>query len=67
MDNKYLQWLKNEIEKTNQEITKEYNNFIGSNTREKIINGNTIELIRAMEIKLKTLETVKQMYEVYNT
>ncbi|HBY20381.1 MAG TPA: hypothetical protein DEG71_05130 [Clostridiales bacterium] len=62
---KYLEWMTMEIERTEKEI-EEYCNSLKSDTKHKIINSNTVELIRAAQAKLKILELSKQMYQVHH-
>jgi len=63
MKNRYLEWLDMEIEKTNKELQSSYNSLKSDDVKLFIVNSNTVELIRAAEVKLKTLEIVKQMYQ----
>ena len=63
MKNRYLEWLNMEIEKTNKELQSNCNSLKSDDVKLFIVNSNTVELIRAAEVKLKTLEIVKQMYQ----
>ena len=63
MKNRYLEWLDMEIEKTNKELQSSYHSLKSDDVKLFIVNSNTVELIRAAEVKLKTLEIVKQMYQ----
>jgi len=63
MKNRYLEWLNMEIEKTNKELQSSCNSLKSDDVKLFIVNSNTVELIRAAEVKLKTLEIVKQMYQ----
>ena len=63
MKNRFLEWLNMEIEKTNKELQGYCNSLKSDDVIHVVINSNTIELIRATEVKLKTLEIVKQMYQ----
>jgi len=63
MKNRFLEWLNMEIEKTNKELQSSCNSLRSDDVKLFIVNSNTVELIRAAEVKLKTLEIVKQMYQ----
>ena len=63
MKNRYLEWLDMELEKTNKELQSSCNSLKSDDVKLFIVNSNTVELIRAAEVKLKTLEIVKQMYQ----
>jgi len=63
MKNRFLEWLNMEIEKTNKELQSSCNSLKSDDVKLFIVNSNTVELIRAAEVKLKTLEIVKQMYQ----
>ena len=65
MENKYIEWLEKEIQKTNSELIN-YCNDLQTNTANKITNGNIVELIRASQVRLNTLKQSKEMHEVYN-
>jgi len=51
------------LKKTNKELQSSYNSLKSDDVKLFIVNSNTVELIRAAEVKLKTLEIVKQMYQ----
>jgi len=63
MKNRFLEWLNMEIEKTNKELQSSCNSLRSDDVKLFIVNSNTVELIRAVEVKFKTLEIVKQMYQ----
>ena len=62
---KYLEWLDMEIERTNNELQGYYKS-IKLSVEESVCNGNLVELIRVAQVKLKTLEIAKQIYQVYH-
>ena len=65
MTDKYLEWLDMEIERINNELQGYYKS-VKLDIEPMINNGNAVELIRAAQVKLKTLELSKQMYQVYH-
>ncbi len=64
-NNQYLEWLTGEIKRAKNE-QEGYCNSLKTETKSKIVNMNTCELIRETEVKIKTLTAAKEMYQVCN-
>ena len=64
MNKKSLEWIDMEIERTDKELLGYYKS-LKFNIEEHISGGNLVELIRAAQVKLRTLEQCKWTYEAY--
>lgn len=63
----YLEWLNDELSRYEEELKRYINrltSYPNNTVRSEITDGNLCELVRAVDVKIRMLKTVINMYRI---